>query len=66
MQRVQFDPEILYVQKLYYFLFLATLTTLTSAIALWRFGLNSGLLVLGGGLFISYIAMLKKEELYPS
>ena len=65
MQGVQFDPEILYVQKLYFFLFLATLSALTSAIALWRFGLNIGLLVFGGGLVISYIAMLKKKNFTP-
>ncbi|EGW36238.1 hypothetical protein [Desulfosporosinus sp. OT] len=65
MQGVQFDSEILYVQKLYYFLFLATFTMLTCAIALWRFGLKIGLLILGGGLAISYIAMLKKKNFSP-
>jgi len=62
MQRVQFDSEIIYVQKLHYFLFLATYSTLFCAIALWRFGINIGLLVLGGGLVLSYIAMLKKKN----
>ena len=62
MQGVQFDLEILYVQKLYYFFFLTTFSTLISAIALWGFGLNISLLVLGGGLVISYIAMLKKKS----
>ncbi|SPF50735.1 Tetratricopeptide repeat family protein [Candidatus Desulfosporosinus infrequens] len=65
MKGVQFDSEILYVQKLYYFLFLATFSTLTSAIALWRFGLNIGFLVLGVGLVISYIAMLRKKNFTP-
>lgn len=65
MQNVQFDSEILYVQKLYYFLFLATFAMLTGAITLWRFGLNIGLLVLGVGLIISYIAMLKKKNFIP-
>lgn len=65
MQVVHFDSEILYVQKLYYFLFLVTITTLISAIALWHFGLNISLLVLGGGLIISYIAMLKKKTFTP-
>lgn len=65
MQGVQFDSEILYVQKLYYFLFLATLTMLTCAIAIWRFGLNIGLIILGIGLIISYIAMLKKKNFSP-
>lgn len=63
--RVQYDLEILYVQKLYYFLFLATYSLLICTIALWRFGLNIGLLVLGGGLTISYIAMLKKNDFTP-
>ncbi|MDR3540120.1 MAG: tetratricopeptide repeat protein [Desulfosporosinus sp.] len=65
MQGVQFDSEVLYVQKLYYFLFLATLSTLTCAIAVWCFSLKIGLLVLGGGLVISYIAMLKKKNFTP-
>ena len=65
MQGVQYDSEILYVQKLYYFLFLATFTTLTSALVFWRFGLNIGLPVLGGGLVISYIAMFKKKNFNP-
>jgi len=62
MRRVQFDPEILYVQKLYFFLFLATITMFTSMITLWCFDLHKGLFVLGGGFFISYIAMLKKKN----
>ncbi len=62
MQRTQFDPEILYVQKIYYFIFLATFTSITSAIVLWLFGFNYGLFVLGGGILISYIAMLKKKN----
>ncbi len=65
MQRMQFDPEILYVQKLYFFMFLATFTLLTSAMILWRFGLNKGLFVFGCGLVISYIAMLKKKNFPP-
>ena len=62
MQSVQFDSEILYVQKLYYFLFLATFVILTSIIIFWRFGLYISLFVLGGGLVISYIVMLKKKN----
>ncbi|MDR3602785.1 MAG: tetratricopeptide repeat protein [Desulfosporosinus sp.] len=62
MQGVQFDSEIIYVQKLYYFLFLATFTMLTCVIILWCFGLYIGLLFLGGGLVISYIAMFKKKR----
>lgn len=65
MQRIQYDVEIIYVQKIYYFMFLASLTILFTVIALWRFGLKSGLFVLGGGLCLSYIAMLKKKHFVP-
>lgn len=65
MQRTQFDPEIIYIHKIYYFIFLATITAITSAIVLWLFGLDYCLFVLGGGLFISYIAMLKKKNFNP-
>lgn len=65
MQRAQFDPEILYVQKIYYFIFLATLTAITSVIVLLFFGYNYALFTFVGGLFISYIAMLKKKNFNP-
>jgi len=65
MQGVQFDPEIIYVQKIYYFMFLATFTTLASAMTFWFFSLYWALLVLGGGLCLSYTAMLKKKTFSP-
>ena len=65
MQRVQFDPEILYVQKIYFFMYLATVTTFACMISLWQLGLDYALLVLGVGLSISYIAMLKKKTFAP-
>jgi len=65
MQRVQFDLEILYVQKLHFFMFLATFNAITSAIALWLFGLHNGIFVLGSGFLISYIAMFKKKKFTP-
>jgi tetratricopeptide (TPR) repeat protein len=65
MQGVQFDPEILYVQKIYFFMFLSTFTTLTSAISLWLLSLNYALFVLGAGLSLSYITMLKKKTFAP-
>ena len=65
MRRAQFDPEILYVQKIYYFMFLGTFTAIISAIVLWLFGLNYGLCFFGSGLLISYIAMLKKKNFNP-
>lgn len=63
--QVKFDPEILYVQKIYYFMFLATFTTLTCAIAFCFIGLDYALFVQGVGLIISYIAMLKKKSFAP-
>ena len=65
MSGIKYDLEILYVQKLYYFMFLATLTLLTTAITSWRLGLNFGLYLLFGGLGVSYIAMLKKKTFTP-
>ena len=65
MRRVQFDPEILYVQKLYFFMFLATFTMLSCAIIFWFFGLKYALYILGVGLSISYITMLKKKAFVP-
>lgn len=65
MQVVQFDPEILYVQKIYFFMFLATFTTLACAFAYWVLGLNYALIVLVIGLSFSYIAMLLKKTFAP-
>lgn len=65
MQRIQFDPEIIYVQKIYFFMFLATLTTLSCAMIFWLLGLYFALLVLGVGLSVSYIAMLTKKTFSP-
>jgi tetratricopeptide (TPR) repeat protein len=65
IQDVQFDLEILYVQKLYFFLFLATFTFLASVITFWLLSLGHALFILGFGLSISYIAMLKKKNFTP-
>ncbi|HBW39058.1 M48 family metallopeptidase [Desulfosporosinus sp. BICA1-9] len=65
MGKVQYDPEIVYVQKLYFFLFLATITMLASVITVWRFGLRYALWVLVSGLCISYLAMLQKKDFNP-
>ena len=65
MKSVQFDPEIIYVQKIYFFMFLATFTTLASAISFCFLGLYGALFVLGVGLSLSYIAMLKKTTFSP-
>ncbi|KUO71821.1 MAG: hypothetical protein APF81_03660 [Desulfosporosinus sp. BRH_c37] len=65
MQGFQFDSEILYVQKIYFFLFLATVTTLAGAITFWLWGLDCAFLVLGFGISISYIAMVIKKNFAP-
>lgn len=65
MSKVQYDPEIVYVQKLYFFIFLATITTIVTAITVWYFGINYGFWVQVSGLSISYIAMLKKKNFHP-
>ncbi len=62
MQRVQYDLELLYVQKIYYFMFLVTLALIAFAITFWHFGCKNGLFVLGSGLCLSYIAMLNKKN----
>ncbi|HZK83710.1 MAG TPA: tetratricopeptide repeat protein [Desulfosporosinus sp.] len=65
MQRVQFDPEILYIQKIYFFMFLATFTTIACVTIFWLMTLEYALAVLGVGLISSYIAMLKKKNFSP-
>lgn len=65
MRPVKYDLETLYVQKVYYFMFLATFTILSSLIVFWRFNIISSLFVFGVGLCLSYIAMFKKEHFVP-
>ncbi|WP_407308598.1 tetratricopeptide repeat protein [Desulfosporosinus sp. SB140] len=65
MQGVQVDLEVLYVQKIYFFMFLSTLTLFGFVFALWRFGLRIGLLTLASGLVTSYFAMVKKKAFAP-
>lgn len=65
MGNVQYDPEILYVQKLYFLMFLTTITTLLATIIVWHFGIYYALLVQISGLIISYIAMLRKKSFSP-
>lgn len=62
MKSSKLDPEILYVQKLYYFLFLATFSVLASLFSGWRFGLDKGILVFAIGIVIAYFAMLFKKS----
>ena len=65
MQGVQFDPEILYVHKIYFFMYFATITLFSCLITFWQLSLDCALLVLGIGLSISYMAMLKKKTFAP-
>lgn len=65
MQSIQVDLEILYVQKIYFFMFLMTLTLLSFAVTIWAFGIKVALIVLIIGLITSYIAMIKKQSFSP-
>ncbi|MHB1652723.1 MAG: tetratricopeptide repeat protein [Desulfitobacteriaceae bacterium] len=62
MKNARLDPEIFYVQKLYYFLFLATFCTLAGVFSGWRFGWDKGVIVLVIGIIFAYIAMLFKKS----
>lgn len=62
MKNTKLDPEILYVQKLYYFLFLTTFSLLASLIIGWRFGWDKGGIVLIAGILFAYTAMLFKKS----
>lgn len=59
------DPEVLYAQKIYYFFFLLTLTSLATALAMLVFNLYYGLFTLALGIGISYILMLLKRNFHP-
>lgn len=62
MKSNQLDPEIFYVQKLYYFLFLATFSAIASVLTGWKYGLQKGTLIFAIGLFLSYFAMMFKRS----
>ena len=65
MARLQFDREIIYVQKLYYFFFLFGCSLLAGLIAGVRFGLRTGLVATGIGTIISYVLMVCKKSFAP-
>lgn len=65
MSSIQYDLEILYVQKLFFFMFLATISLLSSVIIVLNINLQSGLTVLAIGLLISYLAMVMKKDFSP-
>ncbi|MBC2727666.1 MAG: tetratricopeptide repeat protein [Desulfosporosinus sp.] len=65
MRVMRYDPEILYVHKLCFFMFLSTFTLLATAIVTWNFDIPSGLKVLAAGLGLSYIVMVLKKDFNP-
>ncbi len=65
MQQIELDPEIIYVQKLYFFLFLTTILSIFSGIVIWRLGWRPGLILFSFGLLSAYLAMIKKKSFHP-
>jgi tetratricopeptide (TPR) repeat protein len=65
MRQVQFDSEILYVYKLYYFISFLLFFLFASCIAAWRFSWFLGCLFFCVGFIISYIAMMCKKHFPP-
>ncbi len=62
MQQIELDPEILYVQKLYFFLFLTNILSIVTGIVIWRLGWRTGLSFFGFGLLSAYLTMIKKKS----
>ncbi|MDA8226204.1 MAG: tetratricopeptide repeat protein [Desulfitobacterium hafniense] len=65
MQRVKYDLEILYVQKIYFFLFLLTFTALASMLISLKLSWDKGLIAFFLGFICSYIAMIRKKDFAP-
>ncbi|MHB8125487.1 MAG: tetratricopeptide repeat protein [Desulfitobacteriaceae bacterium] len=65
MQPIELDPEIIYVQKIYFFLFLTTLLSIVSVIVIWQFGWLPGFFLFGFGLLLAYLAMTRKKSFRP-
>lgn len=65
MKKLEYDPEIIYVQKLYFFFFFVIFFLILSVAVYWRLGRNSALAALALGMGISYLAMLKKKSFPP-
>ena len=62
MEKTHTDPEILYVQKLYFFMFLSTFYSVSCVLVFWLWGILSALCLLTVSFIISYIAMVKKNS----
>lgn len=65
MRQVQYDLEVLYVYKLYYFFSLFIFFFLASLILSWRFGQRVGILAFGLGFFLAYFLMMHKKNFPP-
>lgn len=65
MRQVQFDLEILYVYKLYYFLSLFILFLCASFVMVWRFNWLIGGFVFFIGSIFSYLTMMRKKSFPP-
>lgn len=64
-QNIQYDREILYVYKLYFFLTLWSFSIALSGLTLWRFGLLPGLYCFWISTLLSYLAMMRKKQFPP-
>ncbi|KGK86696.1 hypothetical protein DP73_16035 [Desulfosporosinus sp. HMP52] len=65
MRSIQYDPEILYVQKLYFFLYLATISIIIALTIIVYVDLKSGLYSLAVGFGLSYTGMVMKKNFTP-
>lgn len=65
MSHIQYDREILYVYKIYFFLLLWTFSIILGGLMLWRYGFISGICIFFTLTLLSYLAMIKKKD-FPS
>lgn len=65
MNRIQYDREILYVYKIYFFLLLWTLSIGFGGLVLWKFGFIPGISIFLLLTLLSYVAMIRKKD-FPS
>ncbi len=64
-KKLKYDREILYVQKLYFFLYLMSFFLCISLIVLWRIGVGPALALFALGLGLSYLTMIKRRSFSP-
>lgn len=62
MRQVEYDREILYVYKLYYWVSIQLFFTLVSCLLIWLFSWQIGSTAFLLGLFISYLLMIRKND----